>query len=83
MAVEQEIRRILADVLQLGERANAFDSQTPLLGSVPEFDSMAVVAVIGAIEDNFGVIVEDDELEADVFATVGTLSAFVEAKVSS
>ncbi len=55
----------------------------PLLGSMPELDSMAVVAVITALEDHFGFEVDDDEISADTFATVGTLAAFVEEKTKA
>jgi acyl carrier protein len=72
---------IVTEVLQLGRRAEAFGESTPLLGSIPEFDSMAVVSVITSIEDNFGITVEDDEVSADVFETLGSLHRFVLAKL--
>jgi acyl carrier protein len=78
----QEIIDILDGALQLGGRADQFDAETPLLGSIPEFDSMAVVMVIGALEDQYGFTVDDDEISADVFETVGTLHQFVESKLS-
>ena len=82
MVTFEEVRQLVADVLQIGNRAGAFEPGTALLGSVPEFDSMAVVSVITAIEDQFGVYVEDDEISAETFETVGTLYDFVAAKVS-
>lgn len=72
--------QVLRDVLHLGVRADAFTAATPLLGSVPEFDSMAVVSVLSGIEERFGIIVDDDEISADLFETIGTLHAFVLAK---
>ncbi len=81
MSIEAEVKTILADVLQLGDAVNDFDADTPLLGSIPEFDSMAVVGVITALEENYGFIVEDDEIDADVFESIGTLVSFVESKM--
>jgi len=78
----QEIVTVLDSVLQLGDRAEQFDESTALLGSIPEFDSMAVVMVIGALEDNYGFIVDDDEMSADIFETVGALQQFVNAKLA-
>jgi len=75
-----EVKAILSDVLQLGDRARAFTEATPLLGAVPELDSMAVVSVITALEDHYGFAVDDDEISADTFATVGSLAAFVAGK---
>ncbi len=73
--------KVLADVLQVGSRAEKWDSKTPLLGSAPELDSMAVIGVIGALEEHFGISVADDDVSAETFSTVGTLSAFVESKL--
>ncbi|MFQ5773787.1 MAG: acyl carrier protein [Kiloniellaceae bacterium] len=76
------MRIVLRDTLQLGERARSFDASTPLFGSLPELDSMAVVALITALEEHFDLTVEDDEVTAEVFETVGTLTDFVEQKLA-
>ena len=76
------VRDILRNTLQLGKRADAFNASTPLLGHVAELDSMAVVAVLTAIEEHYGIAVDDGDLSAEVFATVGTLTTFVESKIS-
>ncbi|MEM9056542.1 MAG: phosphopantetheine-binding protein [Pseudomonadota bacterium] len=76
----EEVKQLLAETLQLGDRADAFDESTVLLGSLPELDSMAVVTLIAAMEDHYGFVVEDDEISADTFATLGALTQFVEAK---
>jgi acyl carrier protein len=78
-----DVKRILADVLSLGEAGNAMTEQSPLLGSIPELDSMAVVNLIGALEEHFGFVIEDDEISASTFETVGSLTAFVEQKMAS
>ena len=73
MDVLPHVIQVLDEVLALGGRGLAFTRQTPLLGAVPELDSMAVVALIAAIEDRFGIAIDDDEISGDSFATVGTL----------
>ena len=86
MATEQtleDVRGILGDALGLGEVTAAYQSGTALLGEVPEFDSMAVVTVITSIEEHFGIEVNDDEIDASTFETVGSLADFVEAKLSA
>ena len=82
MASIDEVRMVLGEVLQLGNRAAALNANTPLLGSLPELDSMAVATVITGIEDYFDIYVEDDELSAEVFQTMGTLAAFVDRKLA-
>ena len=83
MATIENIKAILRETLQLGDRADTFDGATPLLGSIPEFDSMAVVTVITAIEEAFDVVVEDDEITAETFETVGSLTDFVDEKIAA
>ncbi|ANB03761.1 acyl carrier protein [Ectothiorhodospira sp. BSL-9] len=80
MSTEAAIKKILDSVLNLGGRAEGFDRSTPLLGSVPELDSMAVVNLLTSLEEQFGIIVDDDEVSAETFETLGSLADFVEAK---
>jgi acyl carrier protein len=81
--VLDQIKSILRDALQLDGRANKFTDATPLLGSIPEFDSMAVLTVLTLIEERFDITIDDDEVSAELFATVGTLREFVEEKVGA
>jgi acyl carrier protein len=79
--VRQDVLRILDEILSLGGRTKSFSSSTPLLGAIPELDSMAVVALITAFEEQLGVAVDDDDIDGSTFATVGTLVDFVLGKL--
>jgi acyl carrier protein len=79
--VQAQVLRILDDVLSLDGRALQFSAATPLLGAVPELDSMAVVSLITALEEQLGISVDDDEIDGDVFATVGSLTDFAQGKL--
>lgn len=82
MPLQNQIIEILSQVLQLNADAvKRMHSETPLLGAIPEFDSMAVVSVITALEEHYGFVIDDDEIDAEVFQTVGTLVQFVEQKL--
>lgn len=83
MNVLEETKLVLRDTLKLGERASNFDASTPLFGSLPELDSMAVVTVITALEERFDIVVEDDEISAETFETVGSLTSLVEQKLAA
>jgi acyl carrier protein len=80
LEVTQQVREVLRDVLSLGPRADRLGPDSPLLGGIPELDSMAVVNVIAALEDRFGFSVDDDEISGATFATFGSLVNFVAAK---
>jgi acyl carrier protein len=73
----QEVKSLLIDVLNLGPAGDTLTADSPLLGSLPELDSMAVVTLIGALEEHFGIMVDDDDISASTFATLGSLAAFV------
>lgn len=81
--ITKEVRRILDDVLSLNGRSAAFTHDTPLLGAIPELDSMAVVTLITTLEDQLGLVVDDDDIGGATFATFGSLTDFVSNKLAS
>lgn len=76
----REVARVVDDVLGLKGRSAAFTRDTHLLGAIPELDSMAVVSLITALEDAFDIVVDDDDVDGETFASIGSLTAFVDSK---
>jgi acyl carrier protein len=83
MPLMGQVLAVLDEVLSLNGRSASFSRETHLRGAVPEFDSMAIVSLLGALEDRFGIVVHDDEISGDTFATVDTLVRFVASKLDS
>ena len=83
MNVRSEVLSILDEVLSLKGRVASFTLDTPLLGAQPELDSMAVVALITTMEERFGFIIDDDEIDGASFASVATLVDFVQGKLAA
>ncbi len=81
--VTQEVNRLLDEVLSLNGRSSVFTRDTPLLGAIPELDSMAVVTLITGMEDHFGIVVDDDDIDGSTFETVGSLVDFVSGKLAA
>jgi len=80
--IDTTLRALLVDVLGLGpKRIAAFDAQTELFGALPEFDSMAVATLLTGLEERLAIVIEDDDVDAEDFASFGTLLAFVRRKV--
>jgi acyl carrier protein len=77
----EEIKAIIGDVLQIADRMDDLGADDPLMGGVPEFDSMAVVAILTTIEENYGVMIDDDEVSAEHFESITSLLDFVNLKV--
>ncbi|WP_318023299.1 acyl carrier protein [Paucibacter sp. B2R-40] len=82
MDTQRQVLRILDEVLSLDGRSAAFERGTHLLGAIPELDSMAVVSLITSLEEQLGIIVDDDEIDGETFSTVGSLTDFVAAKLA-
>lgn len=78
---ETALRSILEAAV--GKRAlpATLDDATPLLGAIPELDSMAVLGILTQVQDDFGVTIDDDEISAELFETFGALRRFVESKL--
>jgi acyl carrier protein len=83
MNIDKEVLATLDEVLSLRGRTAAFSRNTNLLGAIPELDSMAVVSLLTTLEERFGLMIDDDEVDGATFATVGSLVDFVESKVAA
>ncbi len=81
--IHSEVLAVLDEALSLKGRSAAFSRETLLLGAIPELDSMAVVSLLTALEDRFGIAVDDDDIDGDTFASVGSLVDFVAGKVAA
>jgi acyl carrier protein len=81
MSTLTEVKNLLTDTLNLGAASASLTAESPLLGSLPELDSMAVVTLIGALEEHFGIAIDDDDISGATFETLGSLSAFVDGKL--
>ena len=82
MDTTNEVIHLLRDVLGLGDRARDFTRTTPLLGAIPELDSMTVATLLTSLEDRYGFEINDDEIDGAAFATVGSLVDFVDTKLA-
>ncbi len=79
--VEQEVIAVLRSVLSLDAK-HPLNTASPLLGHVAELDSMAVVSVLTALEERFGIVIDDDDVDGRTFASVGSLAQFVHGKLN-
>ena len=76
-----DVKAVVISSLGLEDRAETLGASTPLLGSLPELDSLAVIQLVYALEDRFGLTINDDEITGDVFETFGSLAGFIESRL--
>ncbi|WP_296681003.1 phosphopantetheine-binding protein [Novosphingobium sp.] len=80
-SIDDKLRHVLADVLGLAhDKLISFTADTGLFGHLPELDSMAVAGLLTELEDRFDIVIDDDEVDGDLFETYGSLLDFVKAK---
>lgn len=72
--VDATVRALLVDVLGLSKsRVAKFNDETELFGSLPEFDSMAVATLLTEMEERLGILIEDEDVEAEDLMSFGRL----------
>lgn len=79
-ATVEDVKSILVSVLGIQDRADTLTESTELFGALPELDSMAVIELVVALEQKFGVKFDDDEVTGEVFETLGSLAQLIDAK---
>ena len=78
-----QIKTILEETLFLNGKTKLWANDMNLLGNVPELDSMAVMNVVAGLEKYFDFFMEDDEINADVFTSINTLTDYIFQKLES
>ena len=76
-SIFEDVKAVVVKSLGIEGRADSLTAQTPLIDSIPEFDSMAVLEVILAIEEHFDITIDNEDVSGEIFETLGTLAGFV------
>jgi acyl carrier protein len=78
-----QVRALLVRVLGIEEREHLLDASTPLLGELPELDSLAVLELAVAIEEEFDVVLDDADVSGEAFADLASLVDLVDRAVGT
>ena len=79
--IDRKLRKILEDVLGLTSgQADRFTNETSLFGDLPELDSMAVAGLLTEMEDRLDIVIDEDEIDGELFETYGNLLDFAVSK---
>ena len=81
-ATLDDVKAVVVETLGVQDRAASIDATTPLIGSMPELDSLAVVELVLALEDRFGITIEGEDVTAEAFETLASLAALVEDRLA-
>ena len=81
-SMDDHVKAVLVDTLGLNGRSDSIDAGTRLLGSLPELDSLGAVELMLALEARFGITIDDQDVTATAFETVGSLTDLVRSQLS-
>jgi acyl carrier protein len=80
---DSALRESLSSTLGIAAaRAARFTDETPMLGTLPELDSLAVATLLTDFEDRLDIRIDDDDVDAGTFETFGTMRAFLIGKIA-
>ena len=80
-AIQHRLVQLIQKTIETPLAPNEITADSGLLGRGIGLDSIEILALVSAIETEFGVTIEDSELKEADFATVGTLVAFVRRRL--
>jgi acyl carrier protein len=75
--VESKLRHFITREIMFADDDNALDSNEPLLGS-GIIDSLGIMRLVSFIEEEFDIVVPEDQLVPEHFQSVNRLASFVE-----
>ena len=75
------VRATVIETLELHDREATITEETLLFGSMPELDSLALVELITALEDRFGFEMDEANITAEVFESVGSLATHIDSQL--
>jgi acyl carrier protein len=78
--VTDELRDLLAEVTGRAE-LRAIPATTPLLGGGAGLDSLAGTLLLRQVQRRYGVDVAAEDLNLEALANLGTLAAFIAARI--
>ncbi len=84
LTTQAPTEHVLAEVLAelLGGDTDRYRPATELFGSLPELDSLALVELIVVVEERFGFELDEDDITIEVFGTVASLAAHIDASTT-
>ena len=81
--LKSELKLLIIETLRLEDvEADSIKDEDPLFGEGLGLDSIDALELVVAIEKNYGVLIEDEEVGVEAFASIEALADFVINKKS-
>jgi acyl carrier protein len=81
LTVPNRIKRLIVESLHLeGIKPEMIEDEAPLFGEGLGLDSVDALELVVALEKEFGIKIKSQEMGREVFASVSSLSQFIEGR---
>ena len=81
--LKSELKLLIIETLRLEDiKPDSIKDEEPLFGEGLGLDSIDALELVVAIEKNYGVLIEDEEVGIEAFASIDALSDYVINKKS-
>ena len=80
--IAARVTELLCRLLPDAVNGRRLDESTGLLGQGIGLDSVEVLQLVGTMEEDFGLTIDDESLEAAHFETLGTVVTFVQRELA-
>lgn len=77
-----DLREMIGAVTGDSVAVSSLSDSSPLLETIPELDSLAIVNLLLAMENKYNFQVDDDEVETSIFQSLDSLRNFAQTKIS-
>ena len=74
----EQLCDLIKDTLKLNN--TVLNSDTKLLGHLPEFDSLSLLILLTKLEKNYNINIEEEKLTGEIFTTIGHLWEYIKNK---
>lgn len=79
--VQERIKELIVEKVLVGVNPEEIDSESQLVSELG-LDSIQIIGLIGGLEEEFDIVLEDDDLDFELFSTISSLAKLVEGKIS-
>lgn len=79
--VRKSAERIIREIYRV-DAAESLPEEFPLLGHDGIFDSVAALKLVLALEKEFAIVVDDEEIRSENFKNLDALSQYLNRKLS-
>ena len=81
LTIEDRIKGVLVKSLRLDLDPSVIPNDIPLIGKGLGLDSVSILQLVGAVEETFGITVDDTDINRDLFQSINSVAAYVRKKL--